>query len=193
MRAAALLLLLPPLAVAQSATPRPEDLGTVTGHITCADTQRPARNAQVSLIATKAPAGYDADHEIPFAQQGGEGPVHTNLTGGYIIAGVPPGQYYLSVILPGYATPTSQFTIEELHAPTPEIQQRIQRDFQLVTVTPNSIVQADATIRRAGSISGTVIWDDGSPAIDIGIRILRLDPKNNRPNFEEENARYCHR
>src|ERR1700761_5823599 len=108
MRSVLLFLLLPALALAQSATPPPEDLGTVTGHITCADTQRPARFAQVSLIATKTPPGYDASHEIPFAQQGGEGPVHTDLNGGYIIAGVPPGQYYLSVELTGYATPTSQ-------------------------------------------------------------------------------------
>ena len=180
MRSAILFALLPSLALAQSPTPHPGDLGTVTGHITCADTQRPARNAQVSLIATKTPIGYDAEHEVPFSQQGGEGPVHTDLTGGYIIADVPPGQYYLSVELAGYATPISQFTPDELHAPTPEIKQRIQSDFQLVTVTPNSAVRADATIPRAGSISGTVIWDDGSPAIDTDIRILRHDAKNNR-------------
>jgi hypothetical protein len=186
MRAIALALLLPTLALGQSSAPRPEDLGTVTGHIMCADTQRPARNAQVSLIAIKAPAGSGPRHEIPFTQPGGQGPVHTDFTGGYTIAGVPPGQYYLNVELPGYAAPISQFTIEELHAPTPEIQQRIQRDFQLVTVTPNSTMQADATIRRAGSISGTVIWDDGSPAIDIGIRIVRYDAKNNHPNLERK-------
>lgn len=178
MRAAALLLLLPQLALAQSPAPHPEDLGTVTGHIICADTQRPARFAQVSLIATKTLAGYDAEHVNPFMQSPGEGPVHTDLAGGYIIASVPPGQYYLRVDLVGYASPISQFTTEELQAPTPELKQRIQRDFQLVNVTPNSTVQADATIRRAGSISGTVIWDDGSPAINIGVRILPRDPKS---------------
>ena len=36
-----------------SPTPQPEDLGTITGHITCADTQR--RFAQTSLIGTKFP------------------------------------------------------------------------------------------------------------------------------------------
>ena len=41
MRAALFFALLPALAFAQSATPHSEDLGTVTGHITCSDTQRP--------------------------------------------------------------------------------------------------------------------------------------------------------
>ena len=55
MRAAAQLLLLSQFAFAQSqSTPRPEDLGTVTGHITCADTQRPARLASVRLIPATA-------------------------------------------------------------------------------------------------------------------------------------------
>jgi hypothetical protein len=44
-----LLALLPTVALAQSPAPRPEDLGTVTGHIIYGDTQRPARRAQANL------------------------------------------------------------------------------------------------------------------------------------------------
>jgi hypothetical protein len=182
MRAAALLLLLPTLAVAQSLIPRPEDLGTVVGHITCADTQRPARNAAVSLVATKVQA--DPDHESWSYKAGTYGPIHTNLTGGYTIGGVPPGQYYLRVDLVGYSTPLSQFTTEDLNKPTPEIQQRIDRDLQRVTVTPNSTVQADATIRRAGSISGTVAYDDGSPAINIALKLLGPGPNGTFQMFQ---------
>ena len=146
MRWTILLALLPTLALAQSPTtspaPRPEDLGTVTGHITCADTQRPAREAEVSLVPTTT-SNINTDYQRFFSQRD----VRTDLTGGYTITGVPPGPYYLVVDVTGYATPISQFTPDELNSPTPEIQQRIERELQLVTVSPNSTVQADATIR----------------------------------------------
>ena len=106
MRLTFLLALLPTLALAQSQpAPRPEDLGTVTGHITCADTQRPARFAAVSLIAARV-TGDSPESLSPF-NPAAIGPVHTDLTGAYTITNVPPGQYYLRVI----------FTVTPHHSP----------------------------------------------------------------------------
>jgi hypothetical protein len=174
MRWTLLLALLPTLAFAQSSvqstTPRPEDLGTITGHITCADTQRPARFAQVSLVAIRT-SDINTDYQRPFSQRD----IHTDLTGGYIISEVQPGQYYLVVDLAGYATPLSQFTPDELNSPTPAIQQRIQRELQVVTITPNATLQADATIHRGGSITGRIMYDDGSPLITTNVLLLRRD------------------
>jgi protocatechuate 3,4-dioxygenase beta subunit len=181
MRSAVLALLLatPTLALAQS-TPRPEDLGTVTGHILCADTQRPARLAQVRLVAVDTAAGSKdtKSGKEDFSAFGNLLPaVQTDLTGGYIIRNVHPGQYYLRVDLPGYIDPLLSFTRDELAKPTPEIQQRMQRELQLVTVAPHSTLTADASLRRAASIAGSVTFDDGTPAIGVMIRILRRDPK----------------
>ena len=175
MRWILLLALLPTLALAQS-PPRSEDLGTVTGHITCADTQRPARLAQVRLIPARNPTAYDPQYVPASRDSGTLGlAVHTDLTGGYTIDDVEPGQYYLRIDLDGYATPILQFTLDDLKSPTPEVQQQIQNEVQSVTVTAGSTVQADATIRRAGSISGTVTYDDGAPAINFGIALLHRD------------------
>lgn len=184
MRLTLLLALLPSLALAQSPTPRPEDLGTVTGHITCADTQCPARNATISIVPVKPDKSSGPDAE--FANWGKYGPVHTDLTGAYVLANVPPGQYYLRVDLEGYATPLSQFTYEELNAPTPEIQQQLQRELQPITISANSTTRADTTIRRGGSIAGTVIYDDGSPAINLNVQVYRRDSNGKLriiPNF----------
>jgi hypothetical protein len=175
-----LLALLPTLALAQSPTPRPEDLGTVTGHITCADTQRPARFAQVSLTPIKI--STEETEGLSPTDPGAVGPVHTDLTGAYALTSVPPGQYYLRVDLYGYATPIAQFTTDELKAPTPETQQRIQRAVQIINVAPNSTTEADVTLRRSGSISGTITYDDGSPVINTGIAVARRDANGNFPN-----------
>jgi protocatechuate 3,4-dioxygenase beta subunit len=173
MRLTLLLALLPTLALAQSPAPRSEDLGTVTGHVICADTGRPARNAAVSLISRRLP-GTD-DVALMSYNPDAIGPIHTDRTGAYTITSVPPGQYYLRVDLTGYITPIQQFTPSELKAPTPEIEQRIQRELQLITVAPNSTLQADVTLRRSGSISGKILYDDGSPVININIQFARRD------------------
>ena len=141
MRWTLLLALLPTLTLAQSPAPRPEDLGIVTGHITCADTQRPARNAEVTLVAVKT--SDDNEHKA-FTQPN----LHTDLAGGYTLANIPPGRYYLRVDLAGYTTPISQFTVDPLQGPDPDIPQRMQHELQIVTVTPNSTTHADVTLYR---------------------------------------------
>ncbi len=181
MRLTFLLALLPTFALAQSPTPRPEDLGSVTGHITCADTQRPARFAVVSLIPTLITT--DTQETLSSFNRDSVGPVHTDLNGGYTISSVPPGQYYLRVDLAGYATPLSQFTPAELKAPTPEIQQRIQRELQRITVRPNSTFQVDVALRRSSSILGKITYDDGSPVINIGIEFARRDANGKLREF----------
>src|SRR6202012_2250436 len=67
------------------------------------------------------------------------------------------------------------FTAAELNSPTPKVQQRIQRELQVVTVTPNATTRADLTIYRGVSIAGTVLYDDGAPAIAANAQLFRRD------------------
>ena len=188
MRLAVLLLLLATPILAQ--TPRPEDLGTVTGHITCADTQRPARFADVRLVPINSiPDDPGSRRIVPTST---DVPAKTDLNGGYILTDVPPGQYYLRVHLMGYITPIDQFTQTDLNHPTPEIQQRIEHELQLVTVRPNATVQADATVHRGATISGTVLYDDGSPAIFVEVELLRRNAKGQFRHFPETRATDSH-
>jgi hypothetical protein len=167
MRLTLILALLPTLAFAQSPAPHPEDLGTVTGHITCADTQRPARFAGVHLVPVKSTGRSPAWSLARFDQ--------TDLTGAYTLRDIRPGDYYLSIYFSGYVNPIERFSSADLQSPTPKIQQRMQHELQLVTVTPHASVEADATLYPGATISGTVLYDDGSPAVDISINVLRHD------------------
>lgn len=164
MRWTPLLALLSTLAQSQSA-PRPEDLGTVIGHITCADTQRPARLAQVHLFLP------DATMSAPYPS------VETDMDGAYIIPDVKPGLYYVIVDLPGYITPALDLG-QTLQTPTPEAQQRIQQELQHVDVAPHATTRADVVLRPGASISGTVRYEDGSPASKLSIGVLRRNSKS---------------
>lgn len=177
MRATALFLLLPPLALAQSPTPRPEDLGTVTGHITCADTQRPARLADVRLVPVATTTSKQDPHDTETSYGGNLPAVQTDLSGGYIIRNVRPGQYYLRADLVGYVAPLLNFTRADLAKPTPEIQQRIQQELQLLTVAPHSTLDLNTTLQRGAAISGTIAFDDGSPATGMSVFVLRRNAK----------------
>ncbi len=175
-------------ALAQTA-PHPEDLATVTGHIICADTQRPARLAEVRLVpATISPAKTTKPDPNDVFNGGNLPATQTDLSGAYTIRNVHPGQYYLRIDLPGYVTPLLSFTRDQLAKPTPELQQRIQNELQRLTVAGRATLTADATLRRGASISGTVLFDDGTPAIGIGVRVLERDPKGDFKQAVQANA-----
>ncbi len=166
-------------AVSQTGTQMraPEDVGTVTGHILCSDTQRPARLAEVRLVPagiTAAPAKSNA-LEDDAALGGRLPPVQTDMSGAFTVHNVHPGTYYL--------TPLLGFTRDQLAHPTPELQQRIANELQTVTVAPHATTRADATIPRGASISGTVLYDDGSPAAGVGLSLFR---RNAKGEFKEE-------
>ena len=117
MRSVLFFLLLPTLALAQSPAPHPENLGTVTGHITCSDTQRPARLAKVRLFPVNI---GDSDFNNEFGIFRPDLPsVQTDLSGAYTLRNVRAGQYYLSVEFAGYIAPLLGFTGDQLLKPTP--------------------------------------------------------------------------
>ena len=77
---------------------RRQPVGTVTGHVVCADTQRPARLAAVRLV--RVPEGGPPPKGTHFPMGGGApmgDAVETGLDGAYTIANVKPGDYYLVV------------------------------------------------------------------------------------------------
>jgi hypothetical protein len=158
--------------------------GTVTGHILCADTQRPARLAEVRLVPTSITAAAKPD---PYEDAAALGtrlpPVQTDLNGDYIVRNVHPGTYYLRTDYTGYLTPITSFTRDQLAHPTPDIQKRIAATLQIITVAPHTISHADATLLHGAAIAGTVTYDDGSPAVGLGISLYR---RNAKGEFKEE-------
>jgi hypothetical protein len=165
-----------PFAGAQQPTTPPPS-GTVTGHVTCGDTQRPARFAQVMLFAvpTTATAPMDPnakmdDAAIAAAMKSAMSGMNnmvmtqTGLDGSYTAASVAPGDYYVFATVAGYVQPNAmvQAALDagvDPKKPIPGI--------PMVHVVADRSVSSDVTMQRGGAISGKVVWDDGSPATHV--------------------------
>src|SRR5579875_3475239 len=130
----------------------------VTGRVICADTQRPARFAQVTLVPAQTAGEGEGD-------RGRRGMARTDLDGRFVMENVPPGDYFATAEMTGY--------INDL----PAVQQAISAGgdaLSAVSGVPRVQVSpgggsAQISLQRGGVIAGAVQWDDGSPAAGVQI------------------------
>ncbi len=121
--------------------------GSVEGRVT-SDAGRPVPYASIALI----------DRQRGRQQWSGEITAMSDGQGAYQLLGVRPGQYDLRVSAPGYAPPTAG---EETH---------IEMKGAL------GVVQKNLTLRRGGTVEGTVTTPDGQA---LGGARVTLRPGNN--------------
>jgi hypothetical protein len=160
--------------------------GTVTGHVVCGDTQRPARFAGVMLFgvpteitaAPKPGAAPDAASlsAVMKATMGSMNMVstQTGLDGSFTANNVVPGDYYVFATVAGYVPPTNivQAAFDagaDLSKPIPGV--------PMVHVVADRSAQADVTIARGAAISGRVVWDDGAPVTHAIVTTLSTNTK----------------
>ncbi|MBB5341723.1 MSCRAMM family protein [Tunturiibacter gelidoferens] len=136
---------------------------TVTGHVFCGDTQKPARFAEVALVPTHT--------------EGGSGFVRnsvgrTDLEGAFSIGDVPPGQYYVTAQLTGYVNKNS------------DVQNAVRQGgdaLRLLSGIPEIHVaaggaNAELSLQRGGVMTGSVQWDDGTPAAGVFVSVQAPNP-----------------
>ncbi len=161
--------------VAQDAAHR-EPVGAVTGHVLCADTQRPARLAEIKLVRVPGKEDLKPDAHKSFGDSAPAGDaVETSLDGSYTLRNVKPGQYYVVADKEGYLLPLAAFSLKDLADPDADTKARIANAVHIVTVLANQTTNEDITLERGASVSGTILYDDGSPASGIGIQLLAKD------------------
>jgi hypothetical protein len=150
--------------------PATELTGSVAGHVFCADTNQPARFAEVSLqpIATTAPKS------IP-SPSAGASTVETTLDGSFTLSKVKPGDYYVVVKKEGYVNPRNIFTQKEIDDPTPALRSIVEQALPHVRVEANQTEHTEVRLERGAAISGTILYDDGSPASEISVKLLHKD------------------
>ena len=189
MRALRLLctLLLATAALAQTAitvgTPAPEPNGVVTGRVFCSDTGRPARFASVSLMPVTDPAkakldkaGLNPPPSKPAAPSTSiTTAVETTLDGSYTLTHVAPGTYYVIVRKDGYINPVTMFTKKQLDEPTDQIRSLIEQALPKVNVEQDSTAHADVQLQRGAAVSGTISFDDETPASGVFVTLLHKD------------------
>jgi hypothetical protein len=168
--------LLRPLATLQTTIPE-TPTGSVSGYVYCADTNAPARFANVVLEPESVirASGVDWPPRDPAPTDRGDTTtaIYAALDGSFRFEGVKPGRYYLIANLPGYINPLSQVAQGDLERPTPELKDMIATLLEpVVVVTANHTTAASLRLIRGATLSGTVTYDDGNPAIDANLHLL---------------------
>ena len=145
---------------------------TVSGHVYCADTNAPARMASVILQPAGAIDALKPGGDNHVSSHGES--VETLLDGSFTIQHVPPGTYYVIASEPGYISPVaSLFLPASDHATTEDsAAKRIPRSAPRITVQANLPVTVNVTLERGAAVSGTVLYDDGSPASGLHVMVL---------------------
>lgn len=152
--------------------------GSVSGTVTCTDTNLPAHYASIALEPVREVSAIPAAPEPKSTKA--ESPamisvIRTHLDGTFQIAKVRPGRYYVVVQNPGYLSPASQFTQVQINHPTAALQEAIAKVVPILTITANANSTLNVALQRAASISGNVRFDDGSPAAGLFLKFERKE------------------
>lgn len=146
--------------------------GSVTGHIYCGDTHRPARMARIRLHPVPV---SNPDRTQRLEQLIGNGTSsETGMDGEFNIQHVKPGTYYLSVSFPGYVDPANAIDSTDLWSKDEQVLANAISKLQTLQVD-NGSTRADVTLERGGSLTGTVHYDDGSPAANVHMMVLKVN------------------
>ena len=163
------LLLIPALTLAaQSARP---GTGAVTGHVYCADTNAPTRGAHVQLESVRNAEERAKDHpNFPGGVPVG-GSVQTGIDGSFTLSDVLPGAYYVVATADGYLSPRAAGADIDNAEPQP-LPGRPPIVIPKVDVEPDQTANIDVRLERGAAVSGTIRFDDGTPASGIHVFVL---------------------
>jgi len=137
--------------------------GSISGHVYCADTNAPARFARVMLTPVRN------------GQSSGRGgfspPSTTALDGSFTIQNVQAGMYYVTAMVPGYVNPLSEVASADLASTDAAAQERVAKVLTPISVNGTESAHAEIRLERGAAVSGTVYYDDGSPAVNIAVSV----------------------
>ena len=143
--------------------------GTINGTVYCADTNLPARGAEIFLV------------QISKGDQGIRSGGTTDLDGRFVVHSVPEGAVYLVAQLPGYLNPVADLTRSGLQSMTDEERKALESSLTSVKVSAGQSAEASLRLERAAEIDGVVQYDDGSPA--IGLNVVLKSAKEGADTF----------
>ena len=179
MRLLVLLLSVTAAAQTQRAPLEPKPVyGSVSGTVTCTDTNLPARLTPVTLqpVTERVPAKEgDPKRAEPLLET-----FQTRLDGTFTIPHLRTGKYYVIVQKPGYLSPTGLFTKAEMDwpaNPADDVSDAVEKAVPVVTITASRESQVEVHLVRAAAVTGTVKFDDGTPAPSQYITVQRKGPK----------------
>ncbi|HEY4354785.1 MAG TPA: carboxypeptidase-like regulatory domain-containing protein [Acidobacteriaceae bacterium] len=151
--------------------------GRLLGTVICTDTRKPARGAVViaDLIGERGTMSNTTTT------------TRVAMDGTYTLDHLPPGNYAVLAIFPGYLSPVDDMLVGQLNdeAGQKTLHDRMARS-GVVTIG-NTSATLDLTLERGAAVSGRVSYSDGSPATQITIDMESTEPKNKPSAKPEDN------
>lgn len=171
--------------VAVSAQVSKPGMGTVTGHVFCQDTQKPARFAQVALYGVPASVtarpkfdGSDTKAVQAFNKAMSEAMssttfvmTQTAIDGSFVAQDVAPGDYYVMASVGGYIQPHE--LLQAAYDAGEDLTKGIS-GVALVHVSAEHSASVEISVARGAAIEGRVLWDDGS---GVNQAAVMVEPK----------------
>jgi protocatechuate 3,4-dioxygenase beta subunit len=143
--------------------------GRITGMVFCNDTHRPARGAVVISL----PIPKEGDPH-PSSDDSG---TRVSMDGAYTIDHLVPGDYTVIAVLPGYLTAFDDLPLDEtLDNSSSAMRKRLIRN-GVISVHNDATAHMDVTITRGATVTGNVLYSDGSPATQVVISVEDVNAK----------------
>lgn len=171
------------LFVVATANPQtPANGGSLKGKIFCEDTQTPAREAYVSLLA---PFSNQPGALLPREAFG----TSTGADGSFTISNVAPGEYYVVTSYPGYISPKEYIFPGALSPELSAARDPLPSFVQRVAVVSGNTKYVEMRLQRGASIIGAVSNSDGAPVPGVALTPLL---KLRDGHFREASTGSCH-
>lgn len=161
----------PPMNTIQLSAPQVNQgrvLATVTGRVTCSDTQRAARFATVTLIGTDQAqsqnSGFGSGNGFGFGRRV---TARTDLDGNFTVE-AEPGDYYVTAAATGYASPVAEAAARMRSGATAA---DLLSSLPVVHVAEAGGGSANISLERGAVIQGRMQWDDGTPAAGVNVSV----------------------
>jgi hypothetical protein len=143
----------------------PVGSGSVSGTVIAQDNQKPVRFAQVQLQSVASAATT----QNRFGGGGGFGggvQVRTEVDGTFLASNVVPGDYYVTATAPGYISERALLTAKVNAGADANA---LLASLPVVHVAADSTSSINVSIERGGTISGKIVWEDGSAASGLSV------------------------
>jgi hypothetical protein len=144
----------------------------ITGHVVLADTQDPARNAVVLLTS------LDTQNR-QFQRVG--------LDGTYLFEHVVPGEYIIIPYLDGYLSPFDKLTLTPADTTIAALFEKIVVAQGSLKVGAQGTQTFNISLELGATVSGRVLYSDGSPAIQVSIELQNTadpNPRSGSPHIQ---------
>lgn len=148
---------------------------------------RPARSMQVGLFPLLTNMNESA--LFPDLQK------LTGFDGIAVFEHVKAGEYYVLAEAPGYVSPASEFSRDEIEHPTPNTIEAANQVIPRISIKDAGQNQGEVWLRRGATIEGEVKYEDGSPAANLSVEAIVARDGKDYPvviSFNQQRAERYH-